>query len=127
MNGKFKNRKHTISFRRAIEGIILAYKTQPNLKIMIAFALLVFFCCWLLKLNKIELLIIVWTILVVFVAEMINTSIESMVDLITTEWKEDAKIAKDISSGMVLMAVSGSAIIGLLIFVPKILSYLSHL
>lgn len=127
MNHKFKNRKHTISFRRALEGIILAYKTQPNLKIMIIFALLVFLLSHFLRLNYLEWVVIVWTVVIVFIAEMINTSIESMVDLITTEWREDAKIAKDVSSGMVLMAVIGSIMVGVLIFAPKILSYLGRL
>lgn len=50
---------------------------------------------------------------------MINTSIESITDLVTKEWHTDAKIAKDVSSGMVLMAVIGAAIVGLIIFIPK--------
>ena len=61
----------------------------------------------------------------VFVAEMVNTSIEAMVDLITTEWREDAKIAKDVSSGMVLMAVIGSIIVGALIFLPHFFEILN--
>jgi len=120
MNHKFKNRKHTISFSRAIEGINLAYKNQPNLKIIIISALTTFFLGYIFKLNSLEWLIVIWTVFLVFIAEMINTSIEAMVDLITTEWKEEAKIAKDISSGMVLMTVIGSIIVGLLIFIPKV-------
>jgi len=126
MNGKFKNRKHTISFKRALEGIILAYKTQPNLKIIIFFTLLTFFLSYFLKLNYLEWLIVTFTVVIVFIAEMVNTSIEAMVDLITTEYREDAKVAKDISSGMVLMAVISSVITGLFIFLPKILKILKY-
>lgn len=71
-----------------------------------------------------EWVIITLTVFLVFVAEMVNTSIEAMVDLITTEWHEEAKIAKDVSSGMVLMAVLGSIIIGALIFLPHLLQIL---
>ena len=60
-------------------------------------------------------------ILLVIITEMINTTIENMVDLITKEHHEEAKRAKDVASGMVLLAASGSVIVGILIFLPHIL------
>jgi diacylglycerol kinase len=54
------------------------------------------------------------------VAEMINTSIEAMTDLITTEYRQRAKIAKDVSAGMVLTTAIASLIVALLIFMPKL-------
>lgn len=124
MNDQFKHRKHTISLRTAVSGLILAFKTQPNFKIMIGFALVVILLSRFFNLSLLEWIVIVWTIFVVLIAEMINTAIEAMVDLITTEWREDAKIAKDIGSAVALSAVMGSVIVGLLIFVPKILKML---
>jgi len=122
MNSKYKNRKHKISFKRALDGLVLAFLTQPNLKIMILFAFLAFFLAWFLVISYVEWLVLIITVFFVFIAEMINTSIESMVDLITTEWREDAKIAKDIGSGMVLTAVIFSIVIGGIIFLPRIVS-----
>jgi len=122
MNSKYKNRKHKISFKRALDGLVLAFLTQPNLKIMILFAFLAFFLAWFLFISYVEWLVLIITVFFVFIAEMINTSIESMVDLITTEWREDAKIAKDIGSGMVLTAVIFSIVIGGIIFLPRIVS-----
>ncbi len=58
----------------------------------------------------------------VIVAEMVNTTIESMVDLITSEWRQNAKVAKDVSAGMVLVSSVFAVIIGIYIFVPKILN-----
>jgi len=59
--------------------------------------------------------------LLVFSAEMINTAIEEMVDLITDEHKKEAKIAKDVAAGMVLVAALGSVIVGIFIFAPYLL------
>jgi diacylglycerol kinase (ATP) len=75
----------------------------------------------LLKVNPFEMGILGVTILVVIAAEMVNTAIEKMVDLITNDHKVEAKIAKDVSSGMVLMTAIGSVIIGVLIFAPHII------
>ena len=61
-------------------------------------------------------------ILLVISAEMINTAIEKMVDLITTEHRKEAKIAKDVAAGMVLVNSLGSVIVGLIIFIPHILA-----
>lgn len=63
-------------------------------------------------------------ILLVLSAEMINSAIEKMVDLITLEHRKEAKIAKDVAAGMVLLTALGSIIVGVLIFVPHIMAYL---
>jgi len=73
------------------------------------------------EISYIEWLVILFTFNMVIVAEMVNTSIESMVDLITLERREDAKIAKDVSAGMVLISALSSVIIGMYIFLPKFL------
>ena len=62
-------------------------------------------------------------IILVVCAEMINTSIEEMTNLIINEHKREAKIAKDVSAGMVLLTLVGSIIVGFLIFIPYILRY----
>lgn len=63
-------------------------------------------------------------ILLVICAEMINSSIEQMVDLITIEHRKEAKIAKDVTAGMVLLTLLGSIIVGILIFLPHVLGYI---
>jgi diacylglycerol kinase len=64
--------------------------------------------------------IILFTILLGLSGEMINTALESMTDLITTEWKAQAKIAKDVSAGMMLLIAMGAVLVALFIFVPYI-------
>lgn len=109
------------SFGYAFEGILHAIKYNRNLKIDLAAAVVViilsvFFCA-----TSFEMMILGIMILLVILSEMINTAIEEMVNLITNEHKREAKIAKDVAAGMVLMAAVGSVIVGILIFTPYIL------
>lgn len=114
-------RKHIISFKAAFAGIFYAFKSQPNFTIHLAAVGVVLFLAFYLKVTTIEFIILVFTIVLVLVAEMINTSVESITDLVTTEWRQQAKIAKDVSAGMVLVTAVGAVIIGLLIFVKYLI------
>lgn len=109
------------SFKCAFKGIGLALKFNRNLRIHFTVALLVIIASILFRVNAFEMGILGVMILVVIISEMINTAIEEMTDLITKEHHEEARIAKDVSAGMVLVAAIGSVIVGILIFVPHIL------
>lgn len=109
------------SFKCAVEGIIRAFQDNRNMKIHLGVGLLVILASFILGLNKLEKVILLLTILLVLSSEMINTSIEEMTDLITSEHKAEAKIAKDVAAGMVLVTAGGAVIIGMAIFVPYIL------
>jgi diacylglycerol kinase (ATP) len=104
------------SFRYALEGIWHALKNNRNLRVDFLCAFLVFFLGWYFQINSLEIIILLVTVLIVISAEMINTSLEEMVNLITSEHKKEAKIAKDVAAGMVLITAIGSVIIGILIF-----------
>ena len=109
------------SFHYALQGINYALHSDQNLIVHFFMALTVILLSVLFKVNPFEMGILGVTILVVIAAEMVNTAIEKMVDLITKEHRAEAKIAKDVSAGMVLITSVGSAIIGFLIFLPYIL------
>jgi undecaprenol kinase/diacylglycerol kinase (ATP) len=115
-------RIHRVSFKHAFDGFIYAIRTQPNFR----FHLLATFVAILLgiyfSVNSTEWLILIFTINTVLVAEMINTAIESMVDLITEERREAAKIAKDVSAAMVLVSATLAVAVAVFIFLPKILN-----
>ena len=113
-------RRHTISFKHAFHGIWIALSTQPNFQVHCIALILVCFVSWKLKISSVEWAIIVFTILWVLLSEMINTAVESMVDLITTEYREQAKTAKDVAAGAVLIGALGSIIIAGIIFLPKL-------
>lgn len=106
------------SFIYALEGIFYALRDNQNLRIHFIVAILVVFAGMFFKVNKFEFGIIGIMILLVITAEMINTAIEEMVNLIVSEHRQQAKIAKDVAAGMVLVAVVGSVIAGIFIFAP---------
>ncbi len=116
MNPKQEYKKIVNSFKYAIEGIISSFKTERNMKIHISAMIIVIICGILLKLDKIEWCIIIIAIVTVISAELFNTAIETVVDMISPEKNEKAKLAKDIAAGGVLVIAIGSAIIGLIIF-----------
>ncbi len=109
------------SFRYALEGIWHALKYNRNLRIAFFVAMLVGLLGLFFQVTSLEMVILVIAILLVILSEMINTSLEEMVNLITNEHKKEAKIAKDVAAGMVLVATVGSVIIGSIIFTPYIL------
>ncbi len=115
-------RRHHISFKNAISGVIWAFSTQPNFKIHITLSVLVLFLGVIFKITYVEMTILVLTITLGLGVEMVNTSIESMTDLITTEYSKEAKIAKDVAAGMMLVAAVGAVLVACLIFLPRILS-----
>ena len=113
-------RQHHISFQHAFAGLFWALKTQPNFRIHITLSFIALYLCWFLEVNSTEWIIVVFTIVLGLAGEMINTSLEAMTDLITKEWRTDAKIAKDVAAGMMLTIAFGAIIVALLVFGPKL-------
>ena len=110
-----------ISFQYAFNGIYYVFKTSRNFKIQLVFALISLIIGSLIQISKSSYLILVATIMSVLILETLNTSIETIVDLvIKKEFSNLAKIAKDTSAGAVLLASINSVIIGVYIFIPKI-------
>lgn len=108
------------SFTHAFHGVKHAFNNNQNLRIHSVAAMLVVIASIVFNVNAFEMGILGTMILLVFAAEMINTAIEEMVNLITTEHRKEAKTAKDVAAGMVLIIAVGSIIVGFLIFAPHI-------
>ncbi len=111
------------SFKYAFEGIVAGIKEEQNMKIHISIMILVIIFGILLKISKMEWIICIILFGFVISMELVNTSIENIVDLITLEKNPKAKIIKDVAAGAVLISAITSAIIGLIIFIPKINIY----
>jgi diacylglycerol kinase len=109
------------SFQYAFAGVHYAIMHNQNLRFHIAAAIIVILASIFFKVTPFEMGILGVMIVLVIASEMINTAIEQMVDLITREHRQEAKIAKDVAAGMVLVAAVGSIIVGILIFTPYIL------
>ena len=109
---------HILSFRYAFEGIFAALKEEPNLKFHFLAGLIVLIISFLLKISKIDWIVIIFLIGFVISVELTNTAIEAVVDAFTDKEHPGVKLAKDISAGAVLVASLTSAIIGIMIFLP---------
>jgi diacylglycerol kinase len=126
---KIKNEPKKIvnSFKYAIRGIITGFKEERNMKIHILAVVIVVILGIVLKISKTEWIICLILFGAVISAELFNTAIETVVDIAMPEINEKARIAKDVSAGAVLIQAIISAIIGIIIFAPKILSAFTNL
>jgi len=115
-------RKLAQSFRYAGHGVKHAMITQRNIRFHTVIALLVVIIGIVLRLSAYELAALTITICFVIVSEMINTSIEEAINLMTTTHKVEAKIAKDVAAGAVLFSAICAIIVGCLIFIPHIIN-----
>jgi len=115
-------RRFKFSFRSALIGIKTAYNSQKNLRVHIVIAFFVIVAGVFLKVSITEWLILLLTILLVVISEMFNTAIEFTVDLFSNEYSKQAKKAKDVSAAGVLITAIFALLIGILIFLPKIIT-----
>ena len=109
------------SFKYAFTGISYVLKTSSNFKIQLIVAVIILVIGFLLQISQGNYVILIATIMSVLILEILNTSIESIVDLVVKkEFSSLAKISKDTSAGAVLLASVNSVIIAVYIFFPKI-------
>ena len=101
------------SFNYAISGLIYALKTQRNMKIHFTIGTIVILISLFMDFNRVELIILFFTICLVIITEMINTAIESTIDLYTKSYHPLARIAKNVAAGTVLIAAVNSMIVAL--------------
>lgn len=110
------------SFRNAFSGIAQAWKTEGHLRFHFLATSLVIICGFLFDISLTEWLICICCISLVIAAELVNTAIESVVDLCSPEQHPLAGKAKDVAAGAVLVTAIGAAIIGTIIFLPKLIT-----
>lgn len=122
MNPKQEYKKIINSFKYAIEGLVSSFKTERNMKIHIMAMIIVIALGIFMKLNKIEWCIITIAIVMVISAELFNTAIETVVDMVSSQKNPQAKLVKDIAAAAVLVLAIGAAVIGIIIFGPKIVT-----
>lgn len=114
------------SFGFAFAGVVHAFRENRNIKIHFSIAILVMASAVLFRITPFEIILLLVMIVMVISAEMINTSIEEMTNLITIERRKEAKIAKDVAAGMVLIFSIGAAIVGIIVFAPYISKFLGQ-
>jgi diacylglycerol kinase (ATP) len=115
------------SFNYAFEGIIHVLRTQRNMRIHFVAAAVVLVAALATGVSKLELIALLLAIAFVMIAEMINTAIEGAVDVSTTSFDPNAKLAKDIAAGAVLIATVNAVAVGYLVFSGQIADRSSRL
>lgn len=115
-------KRHTVSFKNAIDGLVWVIKTQRNFKIQLFLSLLSIVGGFYFKITHEEFLVIGILITVGLVIEVINTAIEEAIDAIHKDWQEAIKIAKDVAASAMLIFSIGAFIIACIIFIPHIIS-----
>ena len=103
-------------------GFKSAIKSERNMKIHVLATLIVTALCFILGLKPLEWVACIFSIVIVIGSEMLNTAIETIVDIVSPNINPLAKKAKDIAAGAVLVLAIGALAVGLIIFIPKIVN-----
>ena len=115
-----QTRNFVESFNAAVEGFIYVLKTERNMRVHFLTAFFIILFGVYLSFSMFEVLILATTITLVLAAEMINTAIEHIVDMIKSEIHPIARLVKDIGAGVVLLTTINAAIVGYALFARKV-------
>ena len=122
---KYDRKTHNISFINAFNGIMLAFKTQPNFRFHLLFFILATILSVIYKISVYEFLAILVVSTIVFAMEMINTAVEAIGDEVSGgKFDRLIGIAKDVSAGGVLISAIGSVLVAFFVFFPRFLEML---
>ena len=124
---KFSLKARAKSFRYAFSGIYTLIKIEHNARIHLCVTIGVLFSGFFFELSAAEWINLIFAIGLVFSAEAFNSAIEYLSDLVSPEYHPLVKKAKDVAAAAVLLTAIAAALIGLIIFIPKILSLCSKL
>ncbi|MTI49413.1 diacylglycerol kinase [Sporosalibacterium faouarense] len=111
------------SFNYAIRGIVYTLKTQRNMRIHFTAGFLILIVSLFFNFTRNELLLLIFTISLVIITEMINTSIEKTIDMFTTEYHPLAEIAKNVAAGAVLISALNAILVAYLLFFDRLNPY----
>ena len=121
MRTKYKDKTFLKGVGYCLEGIAYTFKDEKNFRIEVIIGIITVIASFIFKISLIEWIIIILLITMVLVLELINTAFESMVDLYTQDYNKIAKATKDVIAGAVLVTCMFSFVIGILIFIPRIM------
>jgi len=121
VKGLKKKRNFVDSFRDALAGILHCLMNERNMRTHFIAGILVYVAALYFKLPGVEIAVIALTVGLVITAELINTAIENAVDLVTEEYRPLAKIAKDVAAGAVLLSAFTAVLVGVALFLPRLI------
>ena len=112
------------AFACARNGVVHAWRTQRNMRIHTVVAVLAVILGFVLRIDAASWCVVVICIALVFAAECFNTALEAVVDLVTDQYHELARIAKDCAAGAVYLCAFGSVIVGCIVYIPALMALL---
>ncbi len=118
---KFSIKKRLKSFKYAFNGLMILVKEEHNARIHLFATICVVIAGFFLEISKIEWFAVIFAIGFVIALEIINSSIENIADFVSPEKHKRIKKIKDLSAAAVLVSAITAFVIGLLIFIPKLL------
>jgi diacylglycerol kinase len=113
------------STTHALRGLGIFLRTTHNSWVHIFFSILAIFLGFILKISTIEWIIIIFVIGLVIITEALNTAFEIDINLTSPDYHPYARDTKDVAAGAVLISVIVAGIIGLIVFLPKIVVFLN--
>jgi diacylglycerol kinase (ATP) len=120
-NKKFSFADRIKSFKYAFNGLKILFREEHNARIHLFITLLAIVLGFVLKISALEWVAVMLVIGLVFITEIVNTSIENIADFISPEKHAKIKVIKDLAAAAVIVSAIISALIGLIIFLPKLL------
>ena len=120
----FSIKKLFKSFKYAFNGIVIGFRGEQNLLVDFVCSVLVIILGFILHISKLDFICLFIMIGLVFMAELFNTSLEYLVDLVSPEYNTLAGNSKDCAAGAVLVMAIISVVVGGIIFIPRILALL---
>lgn len=112
------------SFSHALNGLRIAFKEELHIKIHLGASILAVTLAFALNINKAEWLWIIGVISIVFAFEIMNSAIEKLCDHTSPQIHPQIKQIKDLAAGAVLVSAVFAAIVGITIFLPKIIQFI---
>lgn len=113
------------SFRFAFKGMSTVFRYEPNMHLHVLASLAVLVMAYLFEVTRVEWCLLILCIGIVWMAEIFNTAIETLTDLVSPERNPLAGKTKDMAAGAVLMAALMAAAVGLIIFIPYWAAYVN--
>lgn len=121
MPPRSKNTRLAASFNHAINGFLHSFTMERNMRYHVIVAIVVIITALVTHVSRYEMIALIIVIAFVFFAELLNTAIEALVDLVVhREYNEKAKAVKDVSAGAVLVAAMSALVVGYLVFFRKL-------
>lgn len=117
---QWQNKNMKESFLSAVDGIKIAIKTEKNAKRIFIIGVLMLLLSLICNISSVEFMLVILVIVGVFLCEIFNTLVENILDMIQPETDPKIRVLKHISSAAVLIASAGAALVGAIIFLPKI-------